>query len=180
MKKYEENHDSGDAEQVQEAALAYGYHIADFALKEFVNNKLINVFHSVDMSYDTFFGNKFLITKAVKEGVSFDLWIEIKNKANFDDQRWSSILDINLRTLQRYNKDESHVFSKSHSEKIFEIAEVVVLGNSVFGDDQNFRSWLSLPSLALGGEKPIELLDTSYGKDLVLAELTRLEYGVFA
>jgi len=54
------------------------------------------------------------------------------------------------------------------------------LGKEVFNDIANFQSWLSTPSHALGNVKPIELLDTSYGIEIVKSELHAIEYGVFA
>jgi putative toxin-antitoxin system antitoxin component (TIGR02293 family) len=56
--------------------------------------------------------------------------------------------------------------------------EVTNVGLSVFGDGERLKQWLETPSLALGGQKPIELLKDSYGKELVLSELTRINYGI--
>jgi uncharacterized protein (DUF2384 family) len=34
--------------------------------------------------------------------------------------------------------------------------------------------------LALGGQKPIDLLDTSFGTKLLIKELGRMEHGVYS
>ena len=63
---------------------------------------------------------------------------------------------------------------------MFEITEITELGEKVFGDKEKFKVWLNAESLALGRVKPIELLQHSYGKDLVIRELIHIEHGIFA
>jgi uncharacterized protein (DUF2384 family) len=43
-----------------------------------------------------------------------------------------------------------------------------------------FKSWLDTPSFALGNVKPLELLRDSYGKEMIVGELTRIRYGILA
>jgi uncharacterized protein (DUF2384 family) len=58
--------------------------------------------------------------------------------------------------------------------------EIAPLGKKIFGSMETFNLWLHTPSFALGSIKPIELLKDSYGKDLVINELHRIDYGIFA
>jgi putative toxin-antitoxin system antitoxin component (TIGR02293 family) len=133
----------------------------------------------IDFTYSRFLSDKLLVANAVKKGVSSVLFLEIKTNSPFDDVQWSNFLDIHLRTLQRYRKEKDHVFKQIQSEKIFELAEVISLGNDVFDIPEHFNIWLNTPLPALGNSKPINLLDTSYGKDIVMAELNRIEHGIF-
>jgi putative toxin-antitoxin system antitoxin component (TIGR02293 family) len=48
----------------------------------------------------------------------------------------------------------------------------------VFGDKDRFLAWANQPSKALAGKKPLELLGSRFGIDLVLDELGRMEHGV--
>lgn len=132
-----------------------------------------------DITYHKILKDKLLIANAVRHGVTNSLFDEIKANSPFDDQQWSDFLNLNIRTLQRYKVARDHVFKPILSEKIFELAEVIALGNIVFDAPDDFRNWLLTPSIALGKVKPIDLLDNSYGMDLVMAELNRIEYGVF-
>lgn len=134
---------------------------------------------SNEITYPRVLSDKLLVAKAVKRGVTNVLFKEIKTNSPFDDVQWSTFLGINIRTLQRYRKEKDHVFKQIQSEKIFELAEVVSMGNIVFDTPEHFTIWLNSPSLALGKNKPIDLLDNSYGKDIVLAELNRIEHGIF-
>lgn len=56
--------------------------------------------------------------------------------------------------------------------------EINNLGISTFGDIDKFKLWLDTPNFSLGNLKPIELLETSYGIELVINELIRINYGI--
>jgi putative toxin-antitoxin system antitoxin component (TIGR02293 family) len=59
------------------------------------------------------------------------------------------------------------------------MAEVTRTGLDLFGDIGKFRLWLETPNFALGKRKPADLLMDSYGKELVLGVLTRVQHGIF-
>lgn len=136
--------------------------------------------NSDKMTYRKVFKDKLLIAKAVRSGVPYAVWDEIKNNSIFDDNEWAGLLGVNVRTLQRYKSQKGYKFQTLQGEKIFEVAEVMNLGKEVFNDDSKFYSWLNTPSYALGDLKPIELIDTSYGIEIVKSELYAIEFGVFA
>ncbi len=71
-------------------------------------------------------------------------------------------------------------YDKEVSERLFELAEVYAKGFDVFGDEKKFTRWLNKTSMALGGMTPFSLLDTSYGVKVVLNEIDRIDYGIFA
>ena len=48
----------------------------------------------------------------------------------------------------------------------------------VFDNIDQFKLWLNTPIYALGNNKPIELLTDSYGKELVVSELIRVQNGI--
>ena len=58
------------------------------------------------------------------------------------------------------------------------MAEVTNVGLDVFGDMDKFKLWLDTPNYSLENMKPIELLKDSYGKEMVISELTRINYGI--
>ena len=53
-------------------------------------------------------------------------------------------------------------------------------GTEVFGTKEKFNSWIETENLALGKIKPKQLLDNTFGINLLKDELTRIEYGVLA
>ena len=121
----------------------------------------------------------FMLIGTVREGIKYGLFQHIADKSPFSTTEWSNFLHLSERTFQRYKKDR-RTFDPLHSEKILEITLVYNKGVEVFGDKANFDAWLSAKSVALGGIKPKELLDSSFGIGLLKDELTRIEHGVLA
>lgn len=138
--------------------------------------KLINK----NIGYSDFLKNKMLLVHAIREGVSFELFSLIKEVSPFNDEDWASFLGISTKSLQRNKTKDDFVFKPIQSEKIFELAEVTNLGQEVFDSQSAFYAWLNTPSFALGNLKPLELLKDSYGKEMVINELHKIDFGIFA
>ncbi len=88
----------------------------------------------------------------------------------------AKLLPVTPRTLQRYSAGKR--LSPAVSEQVLQLAEVVATGAEVFGDRGNFLTWLSLPSAPLGDRKPIDLLSSRFGAELVIDELGRIAHGI--
>jgi len=132
-----------------------------------------------NFSFQDFLDNKLLVIHSIRTGITFDLFSEITKITPFSDDDWAEILNISSKSLQRYRAEKDFRFKPIHSEKIIEIAEVALLGNTVFDTSSQFYLWLRMPLFALGSMKPIELLKDSYGKEMVLDELHRIDQGIF-
>lgn len=133
-----------------------------------------------EFTYSNFFQNKMLIIHAIRKGLPYSLFSEIQKLTPFSEEDWAGFLNISVKTLQRHKKEEDYFFKPIHTEKIIELAEVTQFGKEVFDSPEQFYSWLNTPSYALANLKPAELLKDSYGKELVMAELNRIEHGIFA
>jgi len=138
-----------------------------------------NFFSEPPMTYNSFFENKLFLVESIKEGIPFFLFSAICMKTPFSDIDWAKFLNISLKSLQRYKVEKDFVFKPIHSEKIIELAEVTQLGETVFNDQEKFYKWLNQTSSALGNMKPLDLLNDSYGKELVTNELHRIDQGIF-
>ncbi len=123
--------------------------------------------------------NQTALLAIVREGIDFDAFRPLLSKYPFSIEDWSRYLHLSERTLQRYKK-EKKTFDPLQTEKILQITMLYERGVQVFGDKQNFDTWLNTVSLALGNKSPKELLDTAFGIDLVSDELIRIEHGVLA
>ena len=127
-----------------------------------------------------FFKNKMLVVKTIRKGLPFAIFALIKKITPFSDEDWAHYLNLSTKSLQRYKNEQDFLFKPIHTEKILELTEVTNMGMSVFENLDNFHDWLNTSSLALDNNKPVELLQDSYGKELVIAELNRIEHGIFA
>ena len=125
------------------------------------------------------FSDRMLVVDVIRQGIPTSLFMSIKDLTPFSDQEWSDFLDISLKSLQRYKKEADYVFRSIHSEKIIELMEVTLVGLEVFDSGEDFAVWLNSKSHVFGDRRPIELLRDSYGKELVLNELHRIDQGVF-
>jgi len=132
-----------------------------------------------DITYSDFLKNKLKIVHLIRDGVPYSLFARIQEYTPFSEKDWSVFLDISTKSLQRY-KQSPKKFKPIQSEKIIEIAEVTNVGLDVFGDMAKFKLWLNTPNFALGNLMPIDLLRDSYGKEMVIGELTRINYGILA
>ena len=129
------------------------------------------------LTYANLFSDKMLIIQLIREGVPYSFFSLIQHYTPFSEQDWANFLNMSTKSLQRYKQASKH-FKPTQSEKIMEMAEVTNVGLDVFGEMDKFRLWLDTPNFSLGSMKPIELLNDSYGKEMVVGELTRINHGI--
>ena len=87
-------------------------------------------------------------------------------------------LIIPRRTLS-HRKSRSEPLTTDESDKLTRVVRIAALAEETFQDDQKARTWLRDPNRALGGERPLELLETEGGARLVEQVLGRIGHGVF-
>jgi putative toxin-antitoxin system antitoxin component (TIGR02293 family) len=86
-------------------------------------------------------------------------------------------LPIAERTLQRYALEE---YLPPHiSEQIIQWAQLLAFGKKVFSEETVFQDWMRRPNMALGENRPLDLLDTRQGVELLLQLLGQIEHGVY-
>ena len=88
-------------------------------------------------------------------------------------------LGISQRTLQRRRETPAKKLTPDQSGRAWKFAEVLSKATQVFGSQERAEQWLNSPALGLDRKRPIDLLTTSAGAELVETHLTRLEYGVY-
>ena len=113
-----------------------------------------------------------------KEGIPKKSLIDLCKNINMSVRSLSVVLHVTERTLQR--KKDPDLLNGMISEHIIQIAEVYSRGNEVFDSIEYFQIWINAVNKSLGSRKPIELLSSRYGAQMVLDELGRIEHGVFS
>ena len=119
------------------------------------------------------------LANRVRDGLTYSYFSTLSDRIQIGVQEWADYLHISERTIQRYKK-EGKVFDPIYSEKIILVELLYKKGVDVFGIEDNFYTWMDTKSIALGGVKPKDLLDTSFGITMVYDELGRIEHGIFA
>nr|WP_295468901.1 antitoxin Xre/MbcA/ParS toxin-binding domain-containing protein [Mesorhizobium sp.] len=84
------------------------------------------------------------------------------------------------RTFQRHKSDEGRVLSTEQSSRTWNFARILTKASAVLGSQSEAERWMIAPAIGLDGRRPIDLLATAAGTDLVQEFLDRLEYGVYA
>ncbi len=100
---------------------------------------------------------------------------------SFSEEEISNVIHVSTRSLQRWTKEtKNKILDRETSAKTIALAALFSKGAFIFGSIEAFKLWLRLSNSALENKKPIELLDTSIGFDLINDELGKIEYGIFA
>lgn len=96
------------------------------------------------------------------------------------DDSLARAIGMSHRTYQRHASVSAKPLSPEQSGRTWKLAEILAKATSVFGSKQEAEQWLERPAIGLDQRKPIDLLATPAGVELVEGLLVRLEYGVYA
>ncbi|MGY3618092.1 type II RES/Xre toxin-antitoxin system antitoxin [Bradyrhizobium sp. USDA 10063] len=96
------------------------------------------------------------------------------------DDSFTKAIGISHRTYQRHVSAGARPLSPEQSGRTWKLAEVLAKATSILGSKDEAEQWLERPAMGLNQHKPIELLATPAGVELVEEFLARLEYGVYA
>ena len=122
--------------------------------------------------------SSFTYMRIIKGGLKSKSIKSLIIHSNLSQKQVSRLIHISERTLQRNSPDK--LINISTSEKLVELARLFHKGIQVFNDKEKFNTWLNRPNKSLENLKPIELIETSLGIDLVFDELLKIEHGVFS
>ena len=91
----------------------------------------------------------------------------------------SRTLGIPQRTLTR-RLSKASLLTPAESDRMVRLARVYANAVEMIGDEEKAIEWLNTPNRALGGEKPLDQLDTDVGARVVEDILGRVAYGVYS
>jgi putative toxin-antitoxin system antitoxin component (TIGR02293 family) len=120
-------------------------------------------------------GYQMELIERIREGVKKADWKELIMNIGATEKEFELILPTSISSMQKKT-----VYSRETSERIYELARLFGLGYEVFDTKEDFRRWLITPSRALGNKKPFELLDSSFGFEMVENEIIRIQYNVYS
>ena len=91
----------------------------------------------------------------------------------------ASVLGINERTVRTY-RTKKDPLSPQQAEQLLKYRRLLHQGKETFGSGEAFDRWLRKPAFGLDNERPMDLLVTSEGINLVSDEVERIANGEFA
>lgn len=89
------------------------------------------------------------------------------------------IFEISTKTLYSYRQSGKKLPVRLN-EQILKLEELYKKGIELFESANEFNKWLKSESFGLGNTRPINLLNSVTGIDLIYEELVRIEFGATA
>lgn len=120
--------------------------------------------------------NDFSMIETVRAGISEQIFGEIVAASPFTLEDWQSFLHAPEGTLSAGFASVSPL----QSDLILQIATLIQKGVEVFGSVEKFSKWANRSNPLLQGQRPKDLLDTTFGINLVRNEIGRIEHGILA
>lgn len=120
-------------------------------------------------------GYKMEFIDRIRAGVTKTDWKQLISSIGATEKEFENIIPTSISSMQK-----KAVYDKETSERIYELAGLFGLGYSVFDSEQDFKTWLNTPTRTLGGKKPFDLLDSSFGFQLVENEIIRIQHNVYS
>ena len=96
-----------------------------------------------------------------------------------DAAAFEKAIGMSVRTVQRRKADPSQSLNTEQSNRTWKFAEILAKASDIFGGQGPAEQWLERRAVGLDGRRPIDLLATQAGVDLVETLLGRIEYGVY-
>lgn len=90
------------------------------------------------------------------------------------------VVGMSLRTFQRRMNRPSKPLNPEESGRAWKFASILSKATAVFASQAEAEHWMQHPATGLNQRRPIDLLATVVGVEIVEEFLDRLEYGVYA
>lgn len=88
------------------------------------------------------------------------------------------VFGISARTFMRLKSEPDKLLGAQQSGRVWQFAEVFAKAEEVLGSHQRTVDWMMAPAMALENRRPIDLLTTPVGAQLVDDVIERMRYGV--
>jgi putative toxin-antitoxin system antitoxin component (TIGR02293 family) len=111
----------------------------------------------------------------IRRGVPAGTWAFVASLVGMGKHELAETLKLNPRTLQRRTTLRSE-----EAERILRVFRVFQEATVMcHGDQHEAQQWINSPAVALGGHRPIEMLDTDIGNAEVLNIIRAVNWGVY-
>ena len=119
------------------------------------------------------------LAQLVRKGLPAGSVTALAGKLHLANGALSTTLAIPQRTLTR-RLSQASALTPAESDRTVRMARMYANAVEMIGDREKAIEWLRTPNRALGGEKPLDQLDTDMGARMVEDVLGRIAYGVYS
>ena len=117
----------------------------------------------------------------VTKGVSVAAVKRVMDSFNIiTDAQIHEVLGISAKTLQRRSTSGDKTLDSNASDRALRLVSVTRQAIHVLGSQEAAERWLDSAAIGLDRRKPIDLLKSTEGCEMVKTLLSRMEYGVYA
>jgi putative toxin-antitoxin system antitoxin component (TIGR02293 family) len=89
------------------------------------------------------------------------------------------VFGVSVRTFMRLKKEPDKLLDAEQSGRVWQFAELFAKAEDVLGSHESAVDWMMAPAMALENRRPIDLLTTRVGAQLVDDVIERMRYGVY-
>src|SRR5689334_10707530 len=119
------------------------------------------------------------LAQLVRRGLPANAVSALAAKLRMANTLLSRKLGIPQRTLTR-RLSQASLLTPAESDRTVRMARVYANAVEMIGDEEKAIKWLRTPNRALGGDRPLDQLDTDMGARMVEDILGRIAYGVYS
>lgn len=119
-----------------------------------------------------------MLLKGIPGGALIHLVNQLESLQRSPDL-FEKAVGMSLRTFQRRKEAPETPLNQEQSWRTWKFAEVLAKATMVLGSQTEAELWLERPAIGLDQHRPIDLMATPAGVEIVEAFLERLEYGVY-
>ena len=119
------------------------------------------------------------LAQVVREGLPADAVKFLANRLDLTSSAASTVFGIPLRSFRRRLYQHGRL-TPAESDRAARVARVYATAVEMIGNESKAVEWLRTPNRALGGEIPLDTLDTDPGAREVEDILGRIAYGVYS
>lgn len=116
----------------------------------------------------------------IMKGLPYAALVHVINHSSvLKDEEVAEAVGISTRTLRRQKETPAKPMPPDLASRTWSFAETLAKATGVMGGREAAERWMSTPAMGLDGQRPIDLLRTLQGAELVNEFLDRLDYGVY-
>jgi putative toxin-antitoxin system antitoxin component (TIGR02293 family) len=143
--------------------------------------QMVNELHAVveELGGEPIFGrslqNQTDLQAAIRDGFPKIVVDEVMQGTGLTLKELAASLDLSPRSLQRRRRQGR--LARFESDRLYRLARIVALAKHYLGKNDVATRWLKRPNRALGGNAPLDYIDTELGARAVENVLGRIAYG---
>ena len=118
---------------------------------------------------------------AIMKGIKYSSLSALRDAlSGVQETDFANVLGVSTRTLRRQAETPTKQMPADLASKAWVLAETMAKATEIFGGKSQAVAWMNKPATGLDGQRPVDLMRTAQGTELVNDFLGRLEYGVYS